>query len=100
MEKFRLFAAHRAGTEGLTLTVNVLLERNSSHGRIYECNVIASMLGCRDKYTDKPVPAWFVKQAAVPGRFKYINTKNSLNVYRKPGSNCPRGNPSRDELKV
>lgn len=75
MEKFRLFAAHRAGTEGLTLTVNVLLERNSSHGRIYECNVIASMLGCRDKYTDKPVPAWFVKQAAVPGRLKYINTK-------------------------
>ncbi|MCD8232768.1 MAG: hypothetical protein LUC51_00035, partial [Cloacibacillus porcorum] len=59
-------------------TINVPIALNATHkgaqGQIV-CNDIASAYGRLSPLTGKPFNDWFVKQAAAPGRLKYVNTK-------------------------
>ncbi len=59
-------------------TINVPIALNAAHkgaqGQIV-CNDIASAYGRLSPLTGKPFNDWFVKQAAAPGRLKYVNTK-------------------------
>ena len=79
-------------------TINVPIALNSRRGRDYECNAITSMFGRRDKQTDKPVPMWFVDQAGVPGRLKYINIKKFSRWFDETGQALPGRGYSSERL--